>query len=53
MTVSIQKHLNRSGVNWKLVDGPDFGRLQNVLDNVMKECTSSNIGLVQPSGRVH
>ena len=47
MIVSIQKHLNESGCNWKLVDGPDFGSLRNVLDNVMKERAANNIGLVK------
>ena len=44
MTVAIQKHLNHSGINWKLVEGNDFVQLRVVLDNVMKERTAKNIG---------
>ena len=37
MCVAIQKYVNLNGKRWKLVDGPDFTELRNVLDNVMKE----------------
>ena len=33
-------------VDWKLVEGENFKELRTVLDNVMKECASNNIGLV-------
>ena len=46
MCVSIQKHLNHNGINWKLVEGHEFRQLRNVLDNVMKERAAQNIGMV-------
>ena len=45
LTVSIQKYLNEHGLNWKLVDGPDFKQFRVVLDNVMKERVKMNIGM--------
>ena len=44
IVVSIQKHLQHNGLNWKLVEGNDFQELRTVLDNVMKERTAQNIG---------
>ena len=42
----IQKFLNVNKINWKPVDGPNFGELRVVLDNVMKDRASKNIGMV-------
>ena len=47
MIVSIQKFVNLNGKKWKLVEGPDFVELRNVLDNVMKERALKNIGMVK------
>ena len=47
MCVSIQKHLNQGGLNWKLVEGDEFRDLHVVLDNVMKERAAQSIGLVK------
>ena len=52
MVVSIQKYLNVNKINWKLVDGPDFGTLRPVLDNVMKERALQHIGLVTKQAQV-
>ena len=46
MCIAIQRYLNKNGKPWKLVDGPDFVDLRIVLDNVMKDRTSRNIGMV-------
>ena len=51
--VAIQKYVNEKGnKNWKLVDGPDFKELRIVLDNVMKERVSHNIGMVKRQASV-
>ena len=43
----IQNFLRKNDVNWRLVHGDDFRTFQTVLDNVMKERASQNIGLVK------
>ena len=53
MCVAVQKFVNERGnKDWKLVDGPDFKELQIVLDNVMKERASMNIGMVKKQASV-
>ena len=47
IVVSIQKHLVRGGKKWKLIESVEFGKLCNVLDNLMKERAQNNIGLVK------
>ena len=47
LVVSIQKYLNHKGRNWKLIEGSQFGKLRNVLDNLMKERAQSNISAVK------
>ena len=42
MCVSIQKHLNERGINWKIIEGNNFKKLRTVLDN-MKERAANNI----------
>ena len=44
MAVSVQHYLNKNGLNWKLVDGPDFTNFRIVFDNIMKEIALQNIG---------
>ena len=46
MVVSIQKFLNEKGVDWKLIDGNQFKEVRTVLDNLMKQRASENIGTV-------
>ena len=46
MCVSIQKYLNVNKIGWKIVDGVDFQSLRTVLDNLMKERTLENLGVV-------
>ena len=45
LVVAIQKYLNINNVPWKLIEGPEFEEVKTVLDNVMKERTSLNIGV--------
>ena len=47
MVVSIQRYLNENGVNWKILDDTEFKEVRTVLDNVMKERASRNIGMVR------
>ena len=47
MIVAIQKYLNVNKIPWKLIDGPQFESVKNVLDNVMKERTQLNVGTVK------
>ena len=46
MIVAIQKYLWINKLKWKLVEGAEFDDLKTVLDNVMKERTQANIGVV-------
>ena len=46
MVTSIQKFLHQNGLPWKLIDGPEFISVRTVLDNVIKERASMNIGMV-------
>lgn len=46
MISAIQKYLWVNKVKWHLTEGDDFDDLQTVLDNVMKERTKANIGVV-------
>ena len=47
MVLSIQKFLNEYGLNYKLIDGPEFKNVKIVLDNVMKQRAAENIGMVK------
>ena len=47
LVVAIQKYLNVNKIPWKLIDGPEFESVKNVLDNVMKERTQLNVGTVK------
>ena len=44
MVTSIQKYLNENGKHWKLLEDVKFSDICTVLDNVMKERASENIG---------
>ena len=50
--VSIQKHLWLNGKKWKLVEGCEFGQIRTVLDNLMKDRASRNIGLIKKQAEV-
>ena len=52
LVVSIQKFVNHKGKNWKLIEGSQFGKLRNVLDNLMKERAKNNIGNVKRQAHV-
>ena len=52
MLLSIQKHINEQGINWKLIDDPEFCTLKTVLDNVMKERAEANIGMTMKQAEV-
>ena len=47
LVTSIQKYLHVNKLYWKIIDGPEFVDLHNVLDNVMKERMQANIGTVK------
>ena len=47
MCTSIQKYLNVNKIPWKILEGPKFEDLRNVLDNVMKERTEASVGTVK------
>ena len=44
MVVAIQKHLEINKVRWRLIHGSEFQDLKTMLDNVMKQRCSENIG---------
>ena len=54
MIKAIQKHLNVNKLPWKLVENCDveFEDAKNVLDNVMKQRTAQNIGVVKRQANV-
>ena len=47
LIVALQKYLNVNKVPWKLLDGPRFENVRNVLDNVMKQRTELSVGTVR------
>ena len=47
MIVAIQKYLFINKLEWKLVEGDDFEEMRTVLDNVMQERTTQNIGVIE------
>ena len=49
--MAIQHHLNENGVYWKIVECQDFKQLQ-VLDNVMNEKATMNIGMIKKQAHV-
>ena len=54
MIGAIQKHLNINKIPWLIAEGKgsDFEEVRNVLDNVMKERTAANIGVVKKQAGV-
>ena len=52
LCIAIQSYINENGKNWKIVDGPEFKELRNVLDNVMKERALINLGTVKKQANV-
>ena len=46
MVIAIQKYLWVNRIKWDLVEGTDFLDVKTVLDNVMRERTEANIGVV-------
>ena len=46
MVIAIQKHLFVNKLRWKLMDLEEFDEMRIVLDNVMKERTLANVGVV-------
>ena len=47
MVVAIEKFLQLNKFKWKLIHSEEFEELKNVLDNVMKEQCSDNVGNVK------
>ena len=45
LVAAIEKYLHINRIMWRLVHGPEFLDLRNVLDNVMKERTAMNVGV--------
>ena len=46
MIIALQKYLNVIKIPWKLIDDPQFENVKIVLDNITKERTGLNIGVV-------
>ncbi len=44
IVICIQFFLQKNGLNWRLLDDPDFLRLRYTLDNVMKERAKQGLG---------
>ena len=47
LVIALQRFLTENGINWKLIDGPEFKQVKIVLDNVMQECANANIGMIK------
>ena len=45
IVVCLQFHLESMGFTWRLLDDKDFTEVRFTLDNVMKQCVSSGIGI--------
>ena len=52
LVIGIQKHLNVCKVHWKLIDDIEFDDMRIVLDNVMKERASLQIGTIRKQADV-
>ena len=52
LVVSIQKHVNLRGKNWKLIKGSQFGAVCTVLNNLMKERAHNNIGMTKRQAKM-
>ncbi len=44
IVICMQFHLQKIGVEWKLLEGPDFVKLRHTVDNLMKQRTSIGVG---------
>ena len=44
-TLCVQFHLEKNGIMWRLLDDEQFTELKFTLDNVMRQCTSTGIGI--------
>ena len=47
MIVAIQNFLEINKIKWRLIHGTEFDELKTVLDNIMKECCTENVGTTQ------
>ncbi len=45
LLIMIQLHLEKSGLDWKLLDDKEFLSVRNTLDNLMKERAHSRVGV--------
>ena len=52
LVIGIQKHLNFCKVHWKLIDDIEFDDMRIVLDNIMKERASLQIGTIRKQADV-
>ena len=52
MLVAIQKYLVVYKIMWKLVEGPDFQDARTVVDNISKERTKANVGVLRRQASV-
>ena len=52
MVIAIQKYLLVNRIKWDLVEGTNFLDVKTVLDNVMREQTEANIGVVPKRAEV-
>ena len=52
LVIGIKKHLNVCKVHWKLIDDIEFDDIRIVLDNVMKERASLQIGTIRKQADV-
>ena len=52
MSVALQNHLKKKGLNWKLVHGDGFVNFNRVLDKVMQERAALSIGTVRRQAEV-
>ena len=50
--MAIQKYLYLNRIPWKIVQDPEFEDIKTVLDKVMKEQTTLNIGVKKKQAQV-
>ncbi len=46
IVIGIQMYLETQGMNWQLINVPEFKNVQFTVDNIMKHQTSQGLGAV-------
>ena len=50
--IMVQMYMHEMGMYWRLLDGPQFVELRNVLDNTMRQRTPADLGKKKSSDAI-